>query len=86
MRGTGYTVVAGDSGPVTIPAQRQAASIQIFGGGNREGAGWSLDRHVPELGTTLGEALLVPTKLYTLPCLALARAGGVHAMSHIIKK
>lgn len=55
----------------------------FFGGGNREGAGWSLDRHVPELGTTLGEALLVPTKPYTLPCLALARAGGVHAMSHV---
>ncbi len=46
-------------------------------------AGWSLDRHVDELGTTLGEALLTPTKLYTLPCLALARAGGVHAMSHV---
>ncbi|MFT4188614.1 MAG: phosphoribosylformylglycinamidine cyclo-ligase [Aeromicrobium sp.] len=46
-------------------------------------AGWSLDRDVPELGTTLGEALLTPTKLYTLPCLALARAGGTHAMSHV---
>lgn len=47
------------------------------------GAGWSLDRDVPELGTTLGEALLVPTRLYTKPCLALAARGGVHAMSHI---
>ncbi|GAA1742464.1 phosphoribosylformylglycinamidine cyclo-ligase [Aeromicrobium alkaliterrae] len=46
-------------------------------------AGWSLDRQVDELGTTLGEALLTPTRLYTLPSLALARAGGVHAMSHI---
>lgn len=46
-------------------------------------AGWSLDRDVPELGTTLGEALLTPTRLYTKPCLALAAAGGVHAMSHI---
>ncbi|MFT4298954.1 MAG: phosphoribosylformylglycinamidine cyclo-ligase [Aeromicrobium sp.] len=46
-------------------------------------AGWSLERQVPELGTTLGEALLTPTRLYTLPCLALARAGGTHAMSHV---
>ncbi|WP_229055150.1 phosphoribosylformylglycinamidine cyclo-ligase [Aeromicrobium sp. Leaf350] len=46
-------------------------------------AGWSLDRQVDELGSTLGEALLTPTRLYTLPSLALARAGGVHAMSHI---
>ncbi len=46
-------------------------------------AGWSLDRHVPEFGTTLGEELLTPTKLYTLPCLALVREVEVHAMSHI---
>lgn len=46
-------------------------------------AGWELDRHVPELGTTLGEELLTPTRLYTLPCLALAKAVEVHAMSHI---
>ncbi len=55
----------------------------FFGAGNREGAGWSLGRHVPELGTTLGEALLTPTRLYTLPSLALVRAGGTHAMSHV---
>jgi phosphoribosylformylglycinamidine cyclo-ligase len=46
-------------------------------------AGWSLDRHVPELGSTLGEQLLVPTRLYTQPCLALAREVEVHAMSHV---
>lgn len=46
-------------------------------------ADWSLDRHVPELGATLGEELLTPTKLYTLPSLALAEAVEVHAMSHI---
>ncbi|EFQ83289.1 phosphoribosylformylglycinamidine cyclo-ligase [Aeromicrobium marinum DSM 15272] len=47
------------------------------------GAGWSLDREVAELGGTLGDTLLTPTRLYTKPCLALAAAGGVHAMSHI---
>jgi phosphoribosylformylglycinamidine cyclo-ligase len=46
-------------------------------------AGWDLDREVPDLGGTLGDELLTPTKLYTLPCLALADELEVHAMSHI---
>ncbi|MBA4607838.1 phosphoribosylformylglycinamidine cyclo-ligase [Aeromicrobium sp. Marseille-Q0843] len=46
-------------------------------------AGWKLDRDVPEFGRTLGEELLTPTRLYTKPCLALADAVEVHAMSHI---
>ncbi|MET1133025.1 MAG: phosphoribosylformylglycinamidine cyclo-ligase [Aeromicrobium sp.] len=46
-------------------------------------AGWKLDRDVPEFGRTLGEELLTPTRLYTKPCLALADALEVHAMSHI---
>ncbi|MFH7323197.1 phosphoribosylformylglycinamidine cyclo-ligase [Aeromicrobium sp. JJY06] len=48
-----------------------------------EKAGWELDREVPELGRTLGEELLTPTRLYTKPCLALADGVEVHAMSHI---
>lgn len=47
------------------------------------GAGWHLDRDVPELGGRLGETLLTPTRLYTLPCLALAEQLDVHAMSHV---
>jgi phosphoribosylformylglycinamidine cyclo-ligase len=46
-------------------------------------AGWALDRDVPELGRTLGEELLHPTKVYALDCLALIEAHQVHAMSHI---
>lgn len=46
-------------------------------------AGWALDRDVPEFGRTLGEELLEPTKIYSLDCLALARAAEVHAFSHI---
>jgi phosphoribosylformylglycinamidine cyclo-ligase len=46
-------------------------------------ADWSLDRHVDELGRTLGEELLQPTRLYTKPCLALAEETNVHAMAHI---
>ncbi len=47
------------------------------------GAGWSLDRHVDELGRTLGEELLEPTRIYAKACLALTGAAQVHAMSHI---
>jgi len=50
-------------------------------------AGWQLDRHVDELGRTLGEELLEPTRVYASDCLALVeRAGianGVHAYSHV---
>ena len=46
-------------------------------------AQWSLDRQVPELGGALGDELLVPTRLYTKPCLALADGVEVHAMSHV---
>ncbi|HEY0238756.1 MAG TPA: phosphoribosylformylglycinamidine cyclo-ligase [Friedmanniella sp.] len=47
------------------------------------GAGWSLDRHVDELGRTIGEELLVPTRIYSRDCLALIDAVEVHAMSHV---
>jgi phosphoribosylformylglycinamidine cyclo-ligase len=46
-------------------------------------AGWALDRQVDELGRTLGEELLEPTRIYTKACLALAAETGVHAMAHI---
>jgi phosphoribosylformylglycinamidine cyclo-ligase len=46
-------------------------------------AGWALDRHVDDLGRTLGEELLEPTRIYAKACLALAAATEVHAMSHI---
>jgi len=43
----------------------------------------SLETHVDELGTTLGEALLTPTRIYVLPVLAALTSGGVHGVSHI---
>lgn len=46
-------------------------------------AGWTLDRHVPELGRSLGEELLEPTRIYAQDILALIGAGGVHAVSHV---
>jgi phosphoribosylformylglycinamidine cyclo-ligase len=57
-----------------------------------EKAGWQLDREVPELGGVLGDALLVPTRVYAKHCLDLISElnGGdgpedkpLHAMSHI---
>lgn len=46
-------------------------------------AGWSLERHVDELGRTLGEELLEPTRIYAKAGLALARSTVTHAMSHV---
>ncbi|MEU2180907.1 phosphoribosylformylglycinamidine cyclo-ligase [Streptomyces thermolilacinus] len=46
-------------------------------------AGMELDQRVEELGRTLGEELLEPTKIYSLDCLALTRTTDVHAFSHI---
>ena len=46
-------------------------------------AGWDLERHVPELGRTLGEELLEPTRIYALDCAALTAAADVHAYSHV---
>ncbi|MBA2768073.1 MAG: phosphoribosylformylglycinamidine cyclo-ligase [Sporichthyaceae bacterium] len=48
-----------------------------------ERAGWSLNREVPELGRTLGEELLEPTRIYALDCLALAAEVEVHAFAHV---
>jgi phosphoribosylformylglycinamidine cyclo-ligase len=48
-------------------------------------AGWTLERHVPELGRTLGEELLEATRIYTPECLVLTRSAevDVHAFSHV---
>ena len=48
-------------------------------------AGWTLERHVAELGRTLGEELLEATRIYTPECLALTRSAevDVHAFSHV---
>jgi phosphoribosylformylglycinamidine cyclo-ligase len=49
------------------------------------GAGISYGDNSAELGTTWGEALLEPTRLYTTPLLGLIDAvgDGVHALSHV---
>ncbi|WP_110181222.1 phosphoribosylformylglycinamidine cyclo-ligase [Nocardioides solisilvae] len=55
----------------------------LLGAAADGGAAWSLDRDVPELGRTLGEELLTPTRIYAKACLDLAGATATHAMSHV---
>ena len=45
----------------------------------------SLDTHIAELGRTIGEALLTPTEIYSLDCLALYKAlqDSLHGFVHI---
>jgi phosphoribosylformylglycinamidine cyclo-ligase len=49
----------------------------------RVARGRSLTETVPELGRTLGEELLEPTRIYARDCLALAAATEVHAYAHV---
>jgi phosphoribosylformylglycinamidine cyclo-ligase len=44
---------------------------------------WTLDRYIPELGQTLGDGLLTPTRVYSRDCLALIGGVKLHAMSHV---
>ena len=47
------------------------------------GARMRLDGVVDELGMTLGEALLTPTRIYSKDCLAIIEETDVHAFSHV---
>ncbi len=42
-----------------------------------------LGREIPALGTTLGEALLTPTRIYVKPVIAALEVARVHGISHI---
>ncbi len=42
-----------------------------------------LGANVPELGVSLGEALLSPTRIYVKPVLEALKTGGIHGISHI---
>lgn len=42
-----------------------------------------LTEYIPQLGCSLGEALLEPTRIYVKPALAAIEAGGVHGISHV---
>ena len=51
---------------------------KVFDIGNKP-----INYHVDELGTTLGEALLTPTKIYVKPILQLAKDVTIKSVSHI---
>ncbi len=42
-----------------------------------------VDSHVPELGKTLGEELLIPTKIYTDAVMSVSRGLPIHGLAHI---
>lgn len=46
-------------------------------------AGYKIDTEVKELGTTVGKAMLAPTKIYVKPILALIKEFEIKAMAHI---
>lgn len=46
-------------------------------------AGLTVDSHVEELGRTLGEELLEPTRIYSKDCLALIAECDVHVFCHV---
>ncbi len=48
-----------------------------------EKLGWSLDRPLPDLDQTLGEALLTPTRIYVKPVLACLDKFQIKGISHI---
>ncbi len=48
-----------------------------------QGAGMRLEAVVEEFGSTLGEELLTPTRIYSKDCLAIIAETDVHAFSHV---
>lgn len=48
-----------------------------------EKAGLKLDQHIPELGRTLGEELITPTRIYVKTIQSLIKEIPVHGMAHI---
>jgi phosphoribosylformylglycinamidine cyclo-ligase len=96
VSGTGIGVVNVDA--VLGPERIRAGDVLIaLGSSGLHSNGYSLVRHVllergglaldaaPELlrGRTLGDELLIPTRVYAQDCLALAAQCGAHAFAHI---
>ena len=75
----GDTVIAIESSGLHSNGYSLVRHVLLSG----QGAGWRLDREVPELGRALGEELLQPTRIYAKACLDLAAETATHAMSHI---
>lgn len=50
---------------------------------NGKGKGWTVETRIPELAQTLGEALLIPTRIYVKQVLTLAREFHLKGIAHI---
>ncbi|GAB6144693.1 phosphoribosylformylglycinamidine cyclo-ligase [Desulfocicer niacini] len=48
-----------------------------------DACGYEVDTHIPDLGKTLGEELITPTRIYCTTLLGLARDLPVHGLAHI---
>jgi len=48
-----------------------------------EKCGYDVTTHIPELGRTLGEELITPTRIYCTPLLSLVRDLSIHGLAHI---
>ncbi|MGH3491984.1 MAG: AIR synthase-related protein, partial [Sciscionella sp.] len=95
VSGTGVGVVNADA--ILGPERVCPGDVLIaMGSSGLHANGYSLVRHVlenaalpldatpPECdGRTMADELLVPTRIYALDCLALAREVGVHAFAHV---
>ncbi len=89
----GFAVGAMERGAV-LPDGVQAGDVVLgLASGGVHSNGYSLVRRIVEVsdltwespfeGTTLGDALLAPTRVYVASALQAIRAGGVHALAHI---
>ena len=94
----GFTVGAVDKSKILDNSSMQAGDVILAlpsSGGHSNGFSLvrkvfdldrrpeNLDRHYDELGATLGESLLTPTRIYVKPLLALMEAVTVKGVSHI---
>jgi phosphoribosylformylglycinamidine cyclo-ligase len=95
IAGTGVGVVEADA---VLGAERMSAGDVVIAMGASgvhsngfslvrhvllSGAGMALTSHVDELGTTLGEALLTPTRVYAKDCLAVIEETDVRGFAHV---
>jgi phosphoribosylformylglycinamidine cyclo-ligase len=95
IAGTGVGVVEEDAllGPDVVRAGDVVIAMQSSGLHSNgfslvrhvllQGARMRLEAHVDELGGSLGECLLTPTRIYALDCLSLIAETEVHGFSHV---
>jgi phosphoribosylformylglycinamidine cyclo-ligase len=95
LAGTGVGIVEADA-VLGSERVRQGDVVVGMGSSGLHSNGYALARHVlltvarlrldaeiDELGTTLGESLLTPTRIYARYCLALVEDVEVHAFAHV---